>query len=251
VDATTENEERALFARLHTDPSQANHEAVVKRFLPLARALAARYSHSAEPLDDLQQVAAVGLLNAIDRFDPERGRSFSTFAVPTILGELRRHFRDRTWAMRVPRVLQELTLRLERARDELSSSMGRQPTLSELAHHVDADEDAVLQALELSLARVALSLDVYGAGEDEEPAHAPGRLDSGFARAEDRATLAPLLAALEPQEAEIVFLRFGEDLTQDVIAQRVGVSQMHVSRVLYRSIAKLRRAAEADAVNAR
>jgi RNA polymerase sigma-B factor len=244
VDPTTENEQRALFKHLHTEPTDANREAVVKHFLPLARALAARYGHTAESLDDLEQVAAVGLLNAIDRFDPERGKSFTMFAVPTILGELRRHFRDRTWAMRVPRLLQELTLRLERARDDLTSSLGRQPTLSELARYVDADEDAVLQALEVSLARVALSLDVYITGEGDEPADAPGRLDSGFARAEDRATLAPLLAVLDPQEAEIVFLRFSEDLTQDVIARRVGVSQMHVSRVLYRSMAKLRRAAE-------
>jgi RNA polymerase sigma-B factor len=241
VDATTENEERALFTRLHTEPSDAHREAVVRHFLPLARALAARYSHSTEPLEDLQQVAAIGLMNAIERFDPARGKPFAMFAVPTILGELRRHFRDHTWAMRVPRALQELTLRLERARDELTSALGRQPTLSELARHVGAGEDAVLQALEVSLVRVASSLD--GFDGDEEPAGMPGGLDSGFARAEDRATLEPLLATLSDQEAEIMYLRFSEDLTQEVIARRVGVSQMHVSRVLYRSLAKLRTAA--------
>jgi RNA polymerase sigma-B factor len=241
VDATTENVERTLFARLHAEPTDAHREAVVKHFLPLAQALAARYSHSAEPLEDLQQVAAIGLMNAIDRFDPERGKTFAMFAVPTILGELRRHFRDRTWAMRVPRALQELTIRLERARDELTTALGRQPTLGEIARHVGAAEDSVLQALELSLARVACSLD--GFDGDEEPAEMPGRLDSGYARAEDRATLEPLLATLSDQEAEIMYLRFSEDLTQDVIARRVGVSQMHVSRVLHRSLAKLRRAA--------
>jgi RNA polymerase sigma-B factor len=243
VHTITEKEGRALLARVRAEPSDENREAAIRHFLPLAHALAARYRHSAEPLEDLEQVAVVGLMNAIDRFDPERAATFSMFAVPTILGELRRHFRDHTWSMRVPRLLQELTLRLERARDQLTSSLGRQPTLGELAHDVGADEDSVLRALEVSLARVALPLDVYGADGEEEPPGLPGRVDSGYARAEDRATLAPLLATLSHQEARIVILRFGEDLTQDVIARRVGVSQMHVSRVLHRSIAKLRAAA--------
>jgi RNA polymerase sigma-B factor len=246
VDATSQNEERVLFARLRADRSRENREQVVRRYLPLARSLAARYRRSGEPIEDLEQVACIGLLNAIDRYDPERGTAFSSFAVPTILGELRRHFRDRTWALRVPRHLQELGARIERVRDELTASLGRQPTISELVENVQEPEETILQAVELMIARhtVPLAAPQPDEGGDEE--EMPGNVDDGYARAEDRALLAPLLSTLSVRDAEIVFLRFREDLTQDAIAQRVGVSQMHVSRVLRRSLARLRDAA-ADA----
>jgi RNA polymerase sigma-B factor len=243
VDATTQNEERQLFARLRAERSRANRERVFRRYLPLARSLAGRYRHSAEPIEDLEQVAGIGLLKAIDRFDPGRGTAFSSFAVPTILGELRRHFRDTTWALRVPRQLQELTLRIERSRDELTASLGRAPTIAELSERLGAREELVLQALDLAVAQFTLPLDAPGSMEDDAREQVPGRVDDGFARAEDRALLGPLLATLSADDAEIVLLRFRDDLTQDAIARRVGISQMQVSRVLYRSLVKLRGAA--------
>jgi RNA polymerase sigma-B factor len=246
VDVTTQNEERRLFASLRADPCPATRERAFQRYLPLARTLAGRYRHSEEPIEDLEQVASIGLLKAIDRFESDRGTAFSSFAVPTILGELRRHFRDTTWALRVPRQLQELTLKIEHGRSALTNRLGRQPTIAELSSHLDTNEELILQALDLMVAKYALSLDQPD--DDEAPSEpAPGNVDDGYARAEDRATLAPLLATLSAAEAEIVLLRFREDLTQDAIARRVGVSQMHVSRVLYRSIAKLRDAADTRA----
>ena len=246
MDVTTQNEERRLFASLRSDSSQAARDRAFQRYLPLARSLAGRYRRSEEPIEDLEQVAGIGLLKAIDRFDPDRGAAFSSFAVPTILGELRRHFRDTTWALRVPRQLQELTLKIERARGELTNLLGRQPTIAELSDHLDSRDELILQALDLMVAKYTLSLDEPD--DDETPAEPPpGNLDDGYARAEDRATLAPLLATLSAADAEIVLLRFREDLTQDAIAQRVGISQMQVSRVLYRSIARLRDAADTRA----
>jgi RNA polymerase sigma-B factor len=244
VDETTRQEEHVLFVRVRNGDGEAAREEAVRRYLPLARSLAARYRRSGEPIEDLEQVAYIGLLNAVDRFDPGRGIAFSSFAVPTILGELRRYFRDRTWAMRVPRKLQELSLRIERARDELTSALGRQPTISELADRLRADEESVLQALELAVVHHTVPLDGPWHGDEESaPDQSPGSVDDGYERAEDRAVLAPLLGTLSAQDAEIVLLRFREDLTQDAIARRVGVSQMQVSRVLYRSLAHLRETA--------
>jgi RNA polymerase sigma-B factor len=240
VDATTLNEERRLFASLRADPSPAARDRAFQRYLPLARSLAGRYRRSEEPIEDLEQVAGIGLLKAIDRFDPDRGTAFSSFAVPTILGEIRRHFRDSTWAMRVPRRLQELTLEIEQARDELTTSLGRQPTIAELSDRLGAPEELVLQALDVTVAQHTLPLDGPAHTDEGVSEAASARLDEGFERAEERALLAPLLATLSPTDAEIVLLRFREDLTQNEIARRVGVSQMQVSRVLYRSIVKLR-----------
>jgi RNA polymerase sigma-B factor len=200
-------------------------------------------------MDDLEQVACIGLLHAIDRFDPTRGTAFSTFAVPTILGEIRRYFRDHTWSLHVPRQLQDLSWRLERTRDELTVVFGRPPTVAEIAGHLEVGEELVLQALELATGQYTVPLDRPRAADDTSELVEEawlGEPDDGFARAEDRAVLAPLLAALSPRDAKIVALRFCGDLTQEVIAQRVGVSQMHVSRVLRRSLAELCNAA-ADA----
>ena len=233
-----------LFARLRAHRSAEQREQVFRRFLPLARSLAARYRRSGEPLEDLEQVAGIGLLNAIDRFDPDRGTAFSSFAVPTILGELRRHFRDRTWALRVPRRLQDLGGQIEHVRDELTSSLGRQPTVHELADRLQTDAETILQAIELNVARSAVPLAGPPGVGDTDAYSVHGANDDGYSRAEDRAVLAPLLARLSAQDAEIVLLRFREDLTQDAIARRVGVSQMQVSRVLHRSLARLRDAAD-------
>jgi RNA polymerase sigma-B factor len=243
VHATFHNAEHALFARLRGTGDPADRETAVIRYLPLARSLAARYSQSGEPKEDLEQVAAIGLLKAIDRFDPERGTAFSSFAIPTILGELRRYFRDRTWAMRVPRTLQELTLRIEHVRDELTASLGREPTVAELSEHLGTSEELVLQAFELSLVRHAYPLEAPRPDGERGETDPPGYVDDGYVRVEHRAMLVPLLADLTPRDAQIVFLRFSEDLTQDAIAGLVGISQMHVSRVLHRSLARLRFAA--------
>ena len=246
MDAFLQTDDRLLFARLRADGSQSCRDEAVRRYLPLARSLARRYRHSGEPIDDLVQVACIGLLHAIDRFDPTRGAAFSTFAVPTILGELRRYFRDRTWAVRVPRQLQDLSWRLDRVRDELAVLFGRQPTVAELAAHLRVDEELILRAIELATVQHTVPLDGPRPGEgDEDDAleEWPGVLDDGYARAEERAVLGRLLDTLPTRDAQIVALRFCGDLTQDAIAQRVGVSQMHVSRVLHRSLAKLRDAA--------
>jgi RNA polymerase sigma-B factor len=232
---------------MRAEPSAANREALVRRYLPLAYGLAARYRHTTEPMEDLQQIAAIGLLNALDRFDPARGSTFTSFAVPTILGELRRHFRDHTWALRVPRHLQELTLRIERGRDLLTTRLARPPTIAELSQHLGTGEELLLQALEVSLARHAIPIDRSCGDADDRESDVPARLDDAYSRVEDRATLAALLATLSAQDAEIVFLRFHADLTQDAIARRVGTSQMRVCRVLHRSIARLRGAADCGA----
>jgi RNA polymerase sigma-B factor len=242
VPCTTPNAEHEVFVRLRAAPTAANREAAVKRYLPLAHALAARYGHAAEPMEDLQQVAAIGLLNAIDRFDPDRGTTFASFAIPTILGELRRHFRDRTWAMRVPRGQQELYLALERARDELTVALGHQPTIAQLSRSVGRSQECVLHALELAVARSTLPL-APGGADDEDDHELPGELDPGYRRVEDRALLVRLLATLSEREAQILMLRFSADLTQDAIARRLGVSQMYISRVLHRSLTRLRDAA--------
>jgi RNA polymerase sigma-B factor len=242
VQRTTSNDEHELFARLRSSRDPADREAAFIRYLPLARGLAARYSHSVEPMEDLQQVAAIGLLNAIDRFDPDHGAAFPSFAVPTILGELRRYFRNSTWAVRVPRRHQELILRIEHARDELAASLGHEPTVEQLSRRLGLEQELVLQALEVALARRTFPLEPGGTHDGDGEVH--GGFDAGYRRVEERAALARLLTRLSHEEAQIVLLRFTADLTQDAIAHRLGVSQMHVSRALRRSIAKLQDAAE-------
>ena len=162
MDATSQHADRQLFARLRADGGSADREHAVRRYLPLARSLAHRYWHSGEPIEDLEQVACIGLLNAIDRFDPELGTRFSSFAVPTILGELRQHFRDHTWALRTPQRLQALSVRIEHARDDLVPSLGRQPTVAELSDRLCAAQELILQALEIADARHTVPLDGHG-----------------------------------------------------------------------------------------
>lgn len=227
-------EERRLLARYRETKDPALRAALVERFLPLARQLARRYHRGAEPLDDLVQVASLGLLNAIDRFDPERETAFSSFAVPTIVGELKRHYRDRGWSVRVPRDLQELAIKLDGATDALTRELGRSPTTAEIARRLRTTEEHVLEAREAGGAYRAAPL----AGDEE------GGLDPGFSRAEDAATVARLLRLLTPREREVLRLRFEEDLTQSEIGARIGVSQMHVSRLIRQAIARLREAAE-------
>jgi RNA polymerase sigma-B factor len=236
-----------LLARYHHEGDPAAREALVQRFLPLARQLARRYQRGGEPLDDLVQVASLGLLKAIDRFDPERETAFSSFAVPTILGELKRHFRDKGWSVRVPRDLQELTVKVDRVGEQISRDLGRAPTPGEIAEAIGVTAEQVLEAREASAAYRAVSLDRPRDEEDEDSsgiADAVGAEDPGFSVAEDAATVERLMRVLTDRQREVLRLRFEEDLTQSEIGARVGVSQMHVSRLIRQSVARLREAAE-------
>ena len=209
---------------------------IVEAQLPLVHHLAQRFRGRGEPYDDLVQVGTIGLLNAVDRFDPDRG-NFTAFAVPTILGEIRRHFRDRGWAMRVPRRLQDLSRRVSATRDELTQTLGRSPTVQELATNLDEDVDLVLEALDSASAYTMVPLPTT----PEESGLAPlGTTDEGLELVEDRATLRPLLARLPARERTILALRFIRGMSQSQIAAEVGVSQMHVSRLLARSLGVLR-----------
>jgi RNA polymerase sigma-B factor len=241
-------EDRRLLVRLHRHGDQAARDQLVERFLPLARQLARRYQHGGEQLDDLVQVASLGLLKAIDRFDPARETAFSSFAVPTILGELKRHFRDKGWAVRVPRDLQELAVRVDRVTEDLAGTLGRAPSIAEVAEHIGTTAEQVLEAREASAAYRAVSLDRPRDDDDEGEAgglaDSVGDDDPGFGLAEDAATVERLMRVLSEREREVLRLRFAEDLTQSDIGARVGVSQMHVSRLIRHAIAALREAAE-------
>jgi RNA polymerase sigma-B factor len=217
-------------------------EALVERFLPLARSIAKRYRKAEEPFDDLLQVASLGLLKAIDRFDPSRGIAFSSFAVPTIVGELRRHFRDRCWSVRPPRELQERALEVDKYRSELTTRLGRSPSVREIGQALELADEQVLEALQAQQGMRAASLDApRGSGEDNDAtlADAHGVNDPELARAEHRATLARLFERLDERERLVLRLRFEEDLTQEQIGQHVGVSQMQVSRIIRGAVAKL------------
>jgi RNA polymerase sigma-B factor len=246
--AARAHEDRRLLTRYHRDGDAAAREQLVNRFLPLARQLARRYQRGGEPLDDLVQVASLGLLKAIDRFDPERETAFSSFAVPTILGELKRHFRDKGWSVRVPRDLQEMAVRVDRVADEMARELGRAPTPGEIAERVGATLEQVLEAREAAGAYRAVSLDRPRSDDEEESdsyADAFGADDPGYGVAEDSATVDSLMRVLTDREREVLRLRFEEDLTQSEIGRRVGVSQMHVSRLIRQSIARLREEADA------
>jgi RNA polymerase sigma-B factor len=252
IDATDDRvararEDRRLLVRLHQHGDPAAREALVERFLPLARQLARRYQHGGEQLDDLIQVASLGLLKAIDRFDPARETAFSSFAVPTILGELKRHFRDKGWSVRVPRDLQELAVRVDRVTDELSRELGRAPSVAEVAERIGTTPEQVMEAREAAAAYRAVSLDRPRDDDDEGEVGMSkhfGIEDPGFRVAEDAATVERLMRVLSDREREVLRLRFAEDLTQSEIGDRVGVSQMHVSRLIRHAVAQLREAAE-------
>jgi RNA polymerase sigma-B factor len=219
---------------------------LVERYLPLARSIARRYARRAVPLDDLVQVASIGLLNAVDRFDPARGFAFSSFAVPTIGGEVRRYFRDRSWAVRPPRDLQERSLMVDRVVAELTTRLGCAPTVRQIGQALESTDAEVLEAMEAGRASVAASLSAPRGSDDDEAdtlGSSIGADDDGFAMAEHRATYEHLSVCLTARERRIIELRFGADLTQDEIGRRIGVSQMQVSRLLRRALAKLTAAA--------
>lgn len=230
----------------HLGDTRARHE-LVERMLPLVRHIARRYADRGEPMDDLVQVGCVGLINAIDRFDPDRGVRLSTFAAPTVAGEIKRHFRDRAWSVRIPRDLQELSARLSKATERLSIELGRSPSVVELAEAVERTPEEVLEALQGAQSYTAASLDETLGGEGRTALDALGGEDEGFDQTDRRLLVLEGLGALEEREREIVRLRFFAGLTQREIADRVGVSQMHVSRLLRRSLSEMRQQLEAPA----
>jgi RNA polymerase sigma-B factor len=231
-------DEQELLRRYHRDGDIAARQALVEQMLPLVRTLARRYVNRGEPLDDLIQVGCVGLIKAVDRFDVSRDLRFSTFAVPTILGEIKRHFRDRAWSVRVSRGIQERNARVTRAVERLSGRLGRSPTVDELAKATDSTVEQVLESLQGAQAYTTVPLELVPS-DDGDPLDWLGREDPGFNQAEERLVLARGLEVLAPREREIVTLRFFAGLTQREIADRVGVSQMHVSRLLRRAIARM------------
>jgi RNA polymerase sigma-B factor len=239
---------REQFAAYAQDRDPVRRELLVAAHLGLAEYLARRFANRGEALDDLVQVASLGLIKAVDRFDPDRGVEFSTYATHTIVGELKRHFRDKGWAIRAPRRMQELYLRLGKVVATLGQELGRSPTIAELATEVKVSEEEVLEALEAGQAYRSTSLDApTGNEEGETLATRLGEEDPSLEAAESRATLSPLLAQLEPRERLILHMRFFDGLTQSEIAIRLGISQMHVSRLLARSVSQLRSAAESPA----
>ncbi len=249
---TRSEEDRRLLIRYHRHGDQAAREQLVQRLLPLARRMARRYRRSDEPLDDLVQVATIGLIKAIDRFDVERGVEFSTYATPTIVGEIKRHFRDRGWAIRVPRRLQELRLSITSATAELTQEHGRSPTVTELARKLGVSDEEVIEGLESSNAYSTLSLDAPDSSEDSALSMIDviGGDDEALEHIENRETIKPLLEALDPREKHILTLRFFRGMTQSQIAAEIGISQMHVSRLLARTLARLRDSLEDESLHA-
>jgi RNA polymerase sigma-B factor len=239
--------ERQLLLRYHRRGDLAAREELVERFLPLARQLARRYQRTNEPLDDLMQVASVGLVKAIDRFDPDRGTAFSTFAVPTILGELKRYFRDAGWAAHVPRGMQERAMRLEQAVDVLHRRLGRSPSTGEVAAELNQTEEEVLEALEAQSAYDAVSLEQQRSDDSQggdSYADTLASEEENYDLVEYEATIEPALKALSQRDRLILHLRFSQDMTQSEIADRIGVSQMHVSRLIRQALARLREVAK-------
>ena len=220
---------------------KALRDRAIEAWLPLARHLANRYTGRGEPADDLYQVAVMGLIKAVDRYEADRGVEFAGFAIPTIAGELKRHFRDRTWSIRVPRRLQELRLAITSANSALTTSLNRSPTVADIAAHLGISEDEVIEGLEGARAYTSTSLSTpVTADGGTELGETLGGEDDGYALAEMRIALGPALASLDEREQRIIGLRFYGNLTQSQIADQIGISQMHVSRLLTKALTKLR-----------
>jgi len=239
----TRVDDKILLRRYHEDGDLQAREQLIEQYMSLVRSLARRYSYRGEQLEDLVQIGAIGLIKAIDRFDLERGVELTTYATPNIIGEIKRHFRDKGWSVRVPRGLQELNVQLSRLVEQLTVQLARSPTIPELAKAAGVEEEEVLEALESGRAYTSLSLSVGGGGGDDEdldPLESLGTEEHEYEVSEDRALLAPGFKALDERERKILQLRFFEGLTQSQIAQQVGISQMHVSRLIRRSLEKIR-----------
>ena len=235
--------DRDLLRRYHERGDLEARERLIEQYLPLVRSLARRYSYRGEQLEDLVQVGCIGLIKAIDRFDVDRGVELTTYATPNIIGEIKRHFRDKGWSIRVPRGLQELNVRLSHLIEDLTVQLERSPTIPELAKAAGVEEEEVLEALESGQAYATLSLSAPASGDDNsdlDPLDSLGQIEHEYEVSEDRAVLAPGLKILDDRERRILQLRFYEGLTQSQIAQQVGISQMHVSRLIRRALEKIR-----------
>lgn len=244
--------ERDLFRRLRLAGDRSARDEIVRRFLPLARHLARRYRSQTEPLEDLEQVASLALVKAVDRFDISRGTAFSSFLVPTVLGELKRHFRDSSWAAHVPRRVQERVMTVTRTMGDLASERGQSPTLSEVAGATDYSVEEVLEAMEAARAYRAGSLEAVGSGEDEDRQDSLpelGRQEGGYELVELGASMRAAVMSLPERERKILRLRFIDDMTQSQIAELVGISQMHVSRLIRGAVDRLEEAVDEDAVS--
>ncbi len=238
----TRADDKILLRRYREEGDVQARVQLIEQYMSLVRSLARRYSYRGEPLEDLVQIGAIGLIKAIDRFDLDRGVELSTYATPNIVGEIKRHFRDKGWAVRVPRGLQELNVKLSRLVEDLTVGLSRSPTIPELAKAAGVEEEEVLEALESGRAYTSVSLSAGGGGDDDELdlLESLGVEERQYEVSEDRALLAPGFKALDARERLILRLRFFDGLTQSQIAQRVGISQMHVSRLIRRSLEKIR-----------
>ena len=236
-------DDKILLRKYHEEGDLHAREKLIEQYMSLVRSLARRYSYRGEQLEDLVQIGAIGLIKAIDRFDLDRGVELTTYATPNIIGEIKRHFRDKGWSVRVPRGLQELNVQLSRLVEQLTVQLARSPTIPELAKAAGVEEEEVLEALESGRAYTSLSLSVGGGGGDDDdldPLESLGTEEHQYEVSEDRAVLAPGFKVLDERERKILQLRFFEGLTQSQIAQQVGISQMHVSRLIRRSLEKIR-----------
>jgi RNA polymerase sigma-B factor len=236
-------DDKILLRRYHQDGDLAAREELIERYMSLVRSLARRYAYRGEQLDDLVQIGAIGLIKAIDRFDVERGVELTTYATPNIIGEIKRHFRDKGWSVRVPRGLQELNVQVSKLIEQLTVQLGRSPTIPELAKAAGVEEEQVLEAIESGRAYSSVSLST-GGGFDEDgeldPLESLGTIEHEYEVSEDRAVLAPGFKVLDERERKILHLRFFSGLTQSQIAAEIGISQMHVSRLIRRSLEKIR-----------
>jgi len=236
-------DDKILLRRYHQDGDLAAREELIERYMSLVRSLARRYSYRGEQLDDLVQIGAIGLIKAIDRFDLSRNVELTTYATPNIIGEIKRHFRDKGWSVRVPRGLQELNVQISKLIEQLTVQLSRSPTIAELAEAAGVEEEAVLEALESGRAYSSVSLSP-GVNSDEDgeldPLDSLGEEDVEYELSEDRAVLAPGFKVLDQRERRILHLRFFRGMTQSQIAEQIGISQMHVSRLIRRSLEKIR-----------
>jgi RNA polymerase sigma-B factor len=236
-------DDKVLLRRYHEEGDLAARDELIERYMSLVRSLARRYSYRGEQLEDLVQIGAIGLIKAIDRFDLDRGVELTTYATPNIIGEIKRHFRDKGWSVRVPRGLQELNVQVSKLIEQLTVQLGRSPTIPELATAAGVEEEQVLEALESGRAYSSVSLST-GGGSDEDgeldPLESLGELEHEYEVSEDRAVLAPGFKVLDERERKILHLRFFRGMTQSQIAAQIGISQMHVSRLIRRSLEKIR-----------
>jgi len=238
---TSQMDDRELLRRYHQQGDRSARELLVQRHLPLVRALARRYAGRGESLEDIEQVGAIGLIKAIDRYELSREVALTTYATPNVVGEIKRHFRDKGWAIRIPRGLQELNAKMSSTIERLTAKLGHSPSIAEIAQELQTTPEQVLEAMEAGSAYAPVSLSAGPSGEGElDPMETIGTEDSNFERTEQRASLEPALELLPDREREILRMRFEDGLTQTQIAEQVGVSQMHVSRLIRKSLARMR-----------